>query len=138
MTSSSLSCAGHLGCLFCLLLSLLSPSSQPPADRVSPNRSSRAHNEAHFFEPAEWSVRQKPGLPRRCCRPRSRFLPFLPYPPPPPPVFFFSHLCMCAAEFRCGHPRNELWCRLTHSPIDYRKRNDHKRQQENKKVLQIS
>ena len=49
------------GCLFRLFLSLLSPSSQPPIDRVSPNVAFKARHEADSFEPAEWSERLTPG-----------------------------------------------------------------------------
>ena len=49
------------GCLFCFLLSLLSPSSQPQSDRVSPNPCPKAHHEANIFASAEWSERLTPG-----------------------------------------------------------------------------
>ena len=49
------------GCLFCLFLSLLSPSSQPPNRPCQSERSSKARHEADSFEPAEWSERLTPG-----------------------------------------------------------------------------
>ena len=49
------------GCLFRLFLSLLSPSSQPPIDRVSPNVVLKLVTRPILFEPAEWSERLTPG-----------------------------------------------------------------------------
>ena len=49
------------GCLFRLFLSLLSPSSQPPIDRVSPNVALKLVTKPILFEPAEWSERLTPG-----------------------------------------------------------------------------
>ena len=49
------------GCLFCLFLSLLSPSSQPPNRPCQSERSSKARHEADSFEPAEWSEQLTPG-----------------------------------------------------------------------------
>ena len=52
---SPFSCAGSSWLLsLSSLLSLLSPSDQPPIDRVSPNRCLKGH-EAVSFEAAEWS-----------------------------------------------------------------------------------
>ena len=66
------------GCLFCLFLSLLSPSSQPPIDGVSPNVALKLSSRSRFFWTGwvvwatnTWAV----GLARRCRRrfdPRSR------------------------------------------------------------------
>ena len=51
----------RLGCQFCLLLFLLSPSSQPPVDRVSPNVALKLIAKPILFTPAEWSERLTPG-----------------------------------------------------------------------------
>ena len=51
------------GCLFCVLLSLLSPFSQPQIDRVSSNRCPKARHEANIYVLAEWSERLTPGPP---------------------------------------------------------------------------
>ena len=81
---SSLSCPGS-SCLPLLLTSfLLSPSSQPPIGRVSPNRRPEARLEADSFEPAEWSEWRIPQAEGswagwRCSRrfdPRSRSFSF--------------------------------------------------------------
>ena len=48
-------------CLFRLFLSLLSPSSQPPIDRVSPKVALKLVTKPILFEPAEWSERLTPG-----------------------------------------------------------------------------